>query len=105
MKRLATISNDVDSGSITTAFRTDSLSTHSLTTGLIWRCGFIQHKLIIYIKNAFSSDSIRDAVSKAIKEENISPPESHKIMQDINKYRRLNEEIQKQNKSKNFKKF
>ena len=41
MKRLATISNDVDSGSITTAFRTDSLSTHSLTTGLIWRCGFI----------------------------------------------------------------
>lgn len=100
MKRLATISNDVDSGSITTAVRTGSISTHSLTTGLIWRCGFIQYKLIIYIKNVFSSDSIRDAVSKAIQEENISPPEFHKIMQDINKYCRLNEEIQKQNKSK-----
>ena len=80
MKRLATISNDVDSGSITTAVRTGSISTHSLTTGLIWRCGFIEYKLIIYIKNVFSSDSIRDAVSKAIQEENISPPEFHKIM-------------------------
>ena len=44
--------------------------------------------------------SISDAVSKSIQNENISTAQPHKILQEMEKYHKLIEEIRKQNKVK-----
>ena len=45
-------------------------------------------------------DSICDVISKAIQDENISPAEFLKILQETKKYHKLKEEIRRKNKAK-----
>ena len=43
---------------------------------------------------------ISDAISQAIKYRKISPAEFHKLLQELEKYRKLKEEIRRENKAK-----
>ena len=43
---------------------------------------------------------ISDAISQAIKDRKISPAEFDKLLQELEKYRKLKEEIRRENKAK-----
>ena len=45
-------------------------------------------------------ESISDAISQAIQDKNILPAEFHKMLKDMEKYRKLKEGIRRQNKAK-----
>ena len=48
-------------------------------------------------------DSISDTISRAIQNENVSPTEFHKILQETENYRKLKADIRKQAKAKQAK--
>lgn len=126
MRLLAATSNAVGTGLITTAVITSNLSILAVTSGWGLYVGVALFRITIPLplKNAtFWSwsqlfevkleknnsiklllqtklGSISDAISKSIQNENISTAQLHKILQEMEKYHKLIEEIRQQNKVK-----
>ena len=126
MRLLAATSNAVGTGLITTAVITSNLSILAVTSGWGLYVGVALFSITIPLplKNAtFWSwsqlfevkleknnsiklllqtklGSISDAISKSIQNENISTAQLHKILQEMEKYHKLIEEIRQQNKVK-----
>ena len=126
MKRLAIISNGIGTGLITTAVISASLSIPALTREWASPVGVASSSITILLPLATAAsrrssqlftvkqekhnsikllpkrklNSISDAISKPILDENISPAEFHKILQMMKKYRKLKEKILRRNKAK-----
>ena len=129
IKRFSTITAVLDTSLITTAAITGVISVAALASGIGLPVGIslsatslllslattITRKTISIFKSKEKKhddirllaqsklDSISETISQAIQDENVSPTEFHKILQETENYRKLKADIRKQAKAKQAK--
>ena len=126
MKRFNTITGTVDTGLITSTVITGRISTAAFASGVELPVGIALSgtSLLLSLATAITRksfkiftekqekcdaikllaqsklDSIANIISQTMQDENISPTESHKVLQEIEKYRKLKADIRYQAKTK-----
>ena len=126
MKRFNAITGIVDTGLITSTMITGDISIKAFASGVGLSVGIALSgtSLLLYLATAITRksfkiftvkqekhdeikllaqsklDSIANIISQAMQDEDISPTEFHKVLQEVEKHRRLKADIRNQTKAK-----
>ena len=126
MKRFNAITGIVDTGLITSTMITGDISIEAFASGVGLSVGIALSgtSLLLYLATAITRksfkiftvkqekhdaikllaqsklDSIANIISQAMQDEDISPTEFHKVLQEVEKHRRLKADIRNQTKAK-----